>query len=51
MLSVQGPNNSDSILQRYEACAKPAPVATATPTPTPTVTVTATPVPAEVPTK
>jgi hypothetical protein len=51
MLSVQGPNNSDSILQRYEACAKPAPVATATPTPTPTATVTASPVPAEVPTK
>lgn len=51
MLSVQGPNNSDSILQRYEPCAKPAPVATATPTPTATVTATASPVPAEVPTK
>jgi hypothetical protein len=57
MLSVQGPNNSDSILQRYDACAKPVPAVTATPVPTekPTATATpvpsASPVPAEVPSK
>ncbi len=45
MLSVQGPHNGDSILQRYEACAKPVPAVTATPVPTVTPTVTQAPRP------
>ncbi|MET8002533.1 hypothetical protein [Nonomuraea glycinis] len=53
MLSVQGPNNSDSILQRYEACAKPVPVTTASATPsaTPSASPTASGLPSDAPTK
>ncbi|MFI7452632.1 hypothetical protein ACIBQX_34420 [Nonomuraea sp. NPDC049714] len=49
VLSVQGPNNSDSTGAVYAACAKPEPAVTATPVPTVKPTVTATPVPSASP--